>query len=246
VRNHERQSQNHTARRGRRAKRLAVRISYDADLDFLWAVKFGHTIDGQLADETDEPREGFFVYRRGPRGAVIGFGVENLSEFELPDPDHPLLREAPLFDAPTLGLVAATAEEVILAVRATIDDSTPDVVFFDMAVEAVSDGELEAAESLWRCCLQAGDMKAHFGLAYTLCDLGRHREAYGHLRVYTNVVPRNAWAWSWRGQAAEEIGEPGEAARCYRRALRLERAGSYETDARERLVKLIRRQRRRR
>jgi Flp pilus assembly protein TadD len=68
--------------------------------------------------------------------------------------------------------------------------------------------------------------------------MGRYAEAYGHLRTYTEIVPRNAWAWSWRGQAAEGIGELGEAARCYRRALRLEQAGSYETDARERLAQL--------
>jgi tetratricopeptide (TPR) repeat protein len=246
VRKRERKSQNHTAHRGRRARRLVLRLSYDADLDFLWALKFGEAIDGQLPDETDEPAEGFYLYRRGPRGPVIGFGVENLSEFQLPDPDEPLLGGGLRFDAPAVGLGDASAEEVILASRTMIDDSTPYVVFFDMAVQASGDGELEAAETLWRCCLQAGDMKAHFGLAYTLCDLGRYREAYGHLRTYTKIVPRNAWAWSWLGQASEAIGEPQEAVRCYRRALRLERAGSYETDARERLTKLERRQKGRR
>jgi tetratricopeptide (TPR) repeat protein len=245
VSNRERKSQNHTAHRGRRARRLVLRLSYDADLDFLWALKFGEAIDGQLSDETDEPAEGFYLYRRGVRGPVIGFGVENLSEFELPDPDEPLLGGGLRFDAPAVGLGAASAEEVILASRTMIDGSTPDVVFFDMAVQAAADGEVEAAETLWRCCLQAGDMKAHFGLAYTLCDLGRYREAYGHLRTYTKIVPRNAWAWSWLGQASEAIGEPQEAVRCYRRALRLERLGSYETDARERLTKLNEQNRRR-
>jgi tetratricopeptide (TPR) repeat protein len=222
-----------------------VRISYDADLDFLWALQFGDVIDGQLADETDEPVDGFFLYRRGPRGPVIGFGVEDLSEFEPPEPGTPLVRGGRRFDAPVLGLSAATAEEVILAARSTLaGESTPDVAFFDMAVEAGDAGDLEEALEYWRCCLEAGDMKAHFGVGYTLCDLGRHREAYGHLRAYTRIVPRNAWAWSWLGQACEGIGEPDEATRCYRRAMRLERIGSYETDARERLRALEQRNRR--
>lgn len=218
-----------------------MRISYDADLDFLWAVRFGEAIDGQLADETDESADGFFLYRRGARGPVIGFGVDDASEFELPDLDQPL---APglQFDAPTLGLRAASAEEVILAAGAMLDgESTPDVVFFDMAVEAAMEEQLDEAEAYWRCCLATGDMKAHFGLAYTLCDQGRFREAYGHLGTYASIVPRNAWAWSWLGQACEGIGEPREAVRCYRRAVRLERTGSYETDAGERLAKIERR-----
>ena len=41
----------------------------------------------------------------------------------------------------------ATAEEVILAARAVLDGiSTPDVVFFDLAVEAGDEGDLEQAE----------------------------------------------------------------------------------------------------
>jgi tetratricopeptide (TPR) repeat protein len=217
-----------------------VRISYDSDLDFMWALRFGQAIDGQLRDETDMPADDFYVYRRGRRGRVIGFGVDELYAFDLPAPEHPLLPTL-RFDAPTLGLEVATAEQVILAARPMLDGySTPDVVFFDLAV-AAGEGDPAEAEPYWRECLAAGDMKAHFGLGYTLCDLGRHREAYGHLLAYTRVVPRNAWAWTWLGRASEEIGEPLQAVRCYRRAVRLEREGSYETDASERLRELWRR-----
>jgi tetratricopeptide (TPR) repeat protein len=218
-----------------------LRISYDADSDFLWALRFGETVDGHLEDELDEPVAGFYVYRRGPRGPVIGFGVEDVSVLELPEPDDPLVPDDLQFDVPTLGLRGARAEEIILAVLASIEESTPDVAFFDMAVAAGEEGELEEADTWWRCCLEAGDVKAHFGLGYTLCGLDRHREAYGHLRAYTEIVPRNSWAWAWLGQACEGIDEPREAARCYRRAMRLERIGSYETDARERLEELERR-----
>ena len=227
-------------RRSRTGRRLTVRISYDADLDFLWALRFGAAIDGQLPDETDMPAEDFYVYRRGRGGRVIGFGVDELYAFDLPEPERPLLPGFH-FDAPTLGLGAATAEQMIAAARPMLDGySTPDVVFFDLAVEA-GEGDPAEAEPYWRECLAAGDMKAHFGLGYTLCDLDRHREAYGHLLAYTRIVPRNAWAWTWLGRASEEIGEPLQAVRCYRRAVRLEREGSYETDAGERLRELWRR-----
>jgi tetratricopeptide (TPR) repeat protein len=218
-----------------------LRISCDADLDFLWALKFGEAVDGQLEDEVDEPAEGFYVYRRGRRGPVIGFGVEDFYELELPEPDDPLVPDDRRFDVPTLGLRSASAEEIILGARAEIEGSTPDVVYFDLAVAAGDAGNLEEAEFCWRCCLETGDMKAHFGLGYTLCELDRHREAYGHLRAYSEIVPRNAWAWAWLGQACEAIDEPREAARCYRRAIKLERIGSYETDADERLDELERR-----
>ena len=81
-------------------------------------------------------------------------------------------------------------------------------------------------------------MKAHFGLGYTLVELGRPREAFGHLAMYTEICPRNAWAWLWRGRAGEDMGESAEAASCYRRAIACEADGSYETDAEERLAAL--------
>ncbi len=169
---------------------------------------------------------------------MIGFGVDGLYDFELPEPERPLAPEL-RFDAPTLALRNATAEHVILAARSTLAGlPTPDVVFFDLAVEEDTEGDDEQAEIYWRACLAAGDPKAHFGLGYTLCDLDRPREAYGHLREYTRILPRNAWAWTWLGQACEGIGEPSQAARCYRRAVRLERDEGFETDAGERLERL--------
>jgi tetratricopeptide (TPR) repeat protein len=81
-------------------------------------------------------------------------------------------------------------------------------------------------------------MKGHFGLGYTLVELGRPHEAFGHLRVYTEITPRNSWAWLWRGRAAQDMGELAEAAACYRRAIEAEQEGSYETDAEERLAEV--------
>lgn len=70
---------------------------------------------------------------------------------------------------------------------------------FDHAVNEQQSGEAEPA---WRECLTTGNMKAHFGLGYTLWELGKHHEAYRHLRLYTELAPRNAWAWAGSGRLA--------------------------------------------
>ena len=90
----------------------------------------------------------------------------------------------------------------------------------------------------WLACLQAGDAMAHFGLGCALYDLGRHRDAYQHLRHYTEIAPHCAWNWCWYGKAAEAIGETGEAKSAYREALRLEALDGGQTDARNRLQAL--------
>lgn len=76
---------------------------------------------------------------------------------------------------------------------------------------------------------------AHFGLGYTLFDLGRYPEAYRHLRHYTEIAPAGSWNWRWLGQAAEKVGELDEARAAYTRALELEQelGEGHETDAAE-------------
>ena len=125
-----------------------------------------------------------------------------------------------------------------MAAQATIEGSTPDVVFFDLAVAANANGEQEEAEKYWRLCLAAGDLKAHYGLGYTLMDLGREREAYGHLVTYTVLAPQLAWAWSWRARAALAIGEQREARICAERALALHGGDEDASDAAELLAEL--------
>ena len=235
--------------RDRRGVPQLLRISYDADADFLLALVPGETIDGHLQDETEvfaalvdaesgEVEEIGWLYTRGPDGPPIGFGIDGAFAWdlqpELTDDDVPIWDD-PRYDVPTLALRDATIGEILLAARATLSGSTPDVVFFDLAVEAGQGGRWEEAEAHWRRCLETGEMKAHYGLGYGLVELGRPREALGHLAMYTEICPRNAWAWVWRGRAAEAIGEPADAAACFRRALECEAGGSYETDARERL-----------
>lgn len=226
--------------RARHPRPILVRVSYDLDLDYLWVLRPGEAIDGQLDDEVEELSESVVLYRRGPRGRVIGFGVDDLYDLEGPDLQKQIGPPTLRFDVPTFGLRGVGLLEVWLAARAKLMGmSTPDVVFFDHAIEAEDD--LEQAEIYWRACLECGEMKAHFGLGYTLHAKGDNQEAYGHLRAYTEIVPRNAWAWNWRGRAAERIGERREATRCFRRALRLERVGADPTDAGEWLTRLERR-----
>ena len=50
--------------------------------------------------------------------------------------------------------------------------------------------EGEKALNVWRCCLEAGDSMAHFAIGYTLYELERYREAYGHLRHYAELAPQ--------------------------------------------------------
>lgn len=234
---------------GRRVSRPTLRISYDADLDFLWALAPGEVVDGHLEDET-EPfaadvdaatgllEDRAWWYRRGPRGPLIGLGVAEAFKWDVASVEDDGVWDGPRFDVPTLALRDASAGEVILAAQRMIDGSTPDVLYFDMAIVAGSKSDWQTAEDLWRCCLEAGEMKAHYGLGYTLVELGRPRDAFGHLAMYTEICPRNAWAWYWRGLAAIEMDEHREARHCFEMALFCEELGSNRTDAAERLTEL--------
>ena len=89
-----------------------------------------------------------------------------------------------------------------------------------------------------RLALEAGEMKALFGLGYTLVEAGRPREAYDALRRYTELTPHNAWAWCWLGKACLAMGERAEATNAFRKAVACERAGSFDTDASALLAEL--------
>src|SRR5262249_52135456 len=147
----------------------------------------------------------------------LGFVVKNWSEFDPHDPELAQIWEEPLFDVPELGLRGVSAGEVILAAVPFLDgESTVNRHFFDQAVRYSR--KPRKAVVFWRYCLQSGDVMAHFGLGYTLYDLGHYHEAYRHLRAYTEITPSNPWAWCWLGKAAQAIRETSEAEAAYRRA----------------------------
>jgi tetratricopeptide (TPR) repeat protein len=207
-----------------------LQLSLNAEDDWLVAVEFGAVIDGKPDDEMVVESEHFGFYLDRPEGTVIGFWVDDLSGFDPGGLAGPIW-DGPRFAVPVLGLESACAGEIVLAAKATFDEiTTADNAFFDFAVEHQ---DSDQAELGWRMCLAAGNLKAHFALGYTLCEQGRFHEAYAHLRRYTELCPKNSWAWCWFGKACVGKGEPEEARRAFERAIELEDAGSFETDAGE-------------
>lgn len=214
---------------------LPLFINRDVDYDWLIALVFGRVLDGQPDDHRVAVGDDAAWVLDGPGGDIVGFAVQRLNEF---DPDAvDGLWSGPRFAAPALGLADASAGEIVVASQARFARcSTLNRRCFDAAVE--SDG-VEAARA-WAACLETGDSMAHYGLGYTLVGLGHYREAYAHLRFYTELAPFNAWAWCWLGQAAAGLASPEEARAAYARALELEEAGGFETDALELLEGLTR------
>lgn len=208
-----------------------LHLNHIASLDCLIAVEFGRVDDGQSAESWEVLSEDFGFLRATPEGPVIGFRVNRFSRFDPDAPEVAAIWTQARFECPMLGLADASAGEIVIAARALLDgESTLNRFYFSAAVEAHEDPE--AALRLWLGCLQCGDSMAHFALGYTLYELGRHHEAYRHLRYYAQIAPAGAWNWCWLGRAAAAIGETGEARAAYERAIALE-AGGEETDARE-------------
>lgn len=205
-------------------------ISRDAEMDWLTALPLGHVTDGQP--------EGWFLYvgeqfrwcLDGPAGRIIGFELVELRDLDVDGPAYAELWQPPLFDAPLLALTRATAAEIAVAARTRYEhESTLNRVYFDRAVQLTGESAVEE----WWLCLESGDSMAHYGLGYTLLELGEAAKAHSHLRHYVEIVPTNSWAWCWLGKACEALGDAGEARAAYRRAVMLEEAGSYETDAQD-------------
>ena len=210
-----------------------VTISYDTDRDTLDVAEFGVAVDGIDPDPWQALSEDLAYLLRAKDGPAIGFQAKNFSTLD-PDCIEGVF-ECPRFDVPVLGLRDASAGEILLAAESFLEgENTLNRDYFGAAVSVSG----EEAVSLWRQCLQTGDMLAHYGLGYTLYELGQHRLAYRHLRYYTELVPAQAWAWCWRGKSAEAIAEFAEARDCYRRAVELEEQGGETTDARDLLSAL--------
>ena len=210
--------------------RPVLYISRDLEYDSLVAVEFGRVVDGQPDDHLIEIGEDFAYVLDRPAGRIVGFGVNDLTSFDVDA--LPELWEGAHFDAPLFGLRNVPAAAIVLAAQARLrNEPTTNRVLFSLALRA----EGEEAVGLWRQCLEAGDSMAHYSLGYTLLDLGRARDAYGHLREYVECCPWNAWAWCWLGRAHEALGELTDARAAYERAVALD---PEETDAPELLTAL--------
>jgi tetratricopeptide (TPR) repeat protein len=210
-------------------------LNFIAEFDWLIALEFGRVDDAQPPENWRGVNESVGFLHSTPGGPAVGFKVLEFSRFDPDDPAVAEIWEGARFDAPVLGLQGVTAGEIILAARVLFGHkSSINRQFFNAAMDA------EGAEAcdLWLACLHAGDAMAHFGLGYTLYELGRLQEAYRHLRHYTEIAPCGSWNWCWFGKAAEAVGEITEAVAAYQRALELERAGGEETDAEQLLENL--------
>jgi len=218
-------------------RRPSLFLSQDASFDRLSALEFGAIDDGQPLDRWVGVGEQIGLLHDRPGGRCIGFLVLNVSDYDPDEVEHAELWEAPRFDVPALGLSDAAPNEIIVATRALFGTrTTVNRELFSRAIGA--DGE--AALQRWLRCLQAGDSMAHYGLGYTLYGLGRHAEAYRHLRHYTDLAPAEAWTWAWYARAAAAMGETAEARTALARAIELDDEDEYgaQTDAVELLEEL--------
>jgi hypothetical protein len=215
--------------------RVPARVSYDADADRLHVCEFGTVAEERMADQcpplTDQLR--LFLRHRG--GPVIGFEITDLATLDADTTELDLWGE-PRFTAPTLGVRNASVAEIALRARAMFAGrSSADVEAEERGHRA---DDPETAEHAYREALDAGALRAHLGLASALSAQGRYTAAYDHARIFTELAPRNSWGWAWLGRACAELGAREEARRALRRAIALERAGSYCTPARELLRSL--------
>ena len=210
-----------------------LRLSYDDRTDRLLCLEYGRVDDGLHPDAVDELCEDFNLIRDQPAGRPVGFMVLDFGLFEA-DAEAELW-EGPRFDCPALGLRDASAGMICAAASVYVDGGTIDTVLF---WTAVGESDEEEAVEDWRRVIEAGDLKGHFGIGYTLFALERYTEAYMHLRAYTDLAPYSAWGWNWRGQAALAVGDADQARACFERTLEVEQIEHVETDADERLAAL--------
>ncbi len=164
-------------------------LSRDVHWDRLSAIEFGSVDDGQPDEHWLGLSEQVGFLLASPFGPPIGFVVNDFSELDLDDEEHEELWDGPRFDVPVLGLSDVSPARSASPPRPTSTASPPSTVSSSTRRVAGSEGDLEEAVAHWRMCLETGDLMAHYGLGYTLHELGRYREAYRHLRAYTEITP---------------------------------------------------------
>jgi hypothetical protein len=92
-------------------------VSYDRDLDWLMAFEFGCVDDAQVPEHWRGVSEAFGYLDDSPGGRTVGFKVLDFSVFDAEDPAVAEIWDEPRFHAPMLGLLNASAGEVVLAAR---------------------------------------------------------------------------------------------------------------------------------
>jgi ADP-ribosyl-[dinitrogen reductase] hydrolase len=212
-------------------------VSHVPERDVLYVYERGYVDDGLEPERQVEICEHVSLVLDLAGERCVGFIFETLSEFDFDAPANAVVWTGPRFGIPalgidhgTIGLIAATARLVLGELR------TPDRVLFDAALRAE---DLDEALALWQGCLAEGNELARYALGYTLLDLDRPREAHDQLKRYSALVRRNAWAWCYLGQACERLADWEGAEYAYGQALQATAAGSFDTDAADRLAALL-------
>ena len=211
---------------------LPLYLSRDVHYDYLSALEAGRVDDGQGPDRWRELSESFHFLLDRPGGRVVGFRIDDFSEWLPSDEEERSIVATGRFDVPLLALRGAGALRIAReAAKFFEDENSINRDFFDRATECGANDEYEQELFWWRCCLQSGDPMAHFGLGYTLSDLGR----------FTRRPAPPAPLHAHRGARSLELGlarqvpvgsRPFEQARdSYRKAIALSEAGADETEA---------------
>ncbi|MDQ3759083.1 MAG: hypothetical protein M3331_03965, partial [Actinomycetota bacterium] len=176
-------------------------LTIDRVNDYLLAVECGYVVDGKPESEYAGVDDSFAYVLREAGGEVIGFVVNDVSEYEFMESDgiwHEPDLAVPEFEIPTLPIGRGTAGELIANALAVYDGIlTANAMTFHHAVNTGEGTDIDA----WRMCLATGELRAHYGLGYSLWEAGQFAAAYSHLRRYTELVPHNSWAWCWFGKA---------------------------------------------
>jgi tetratricopeptide (TPR) repeat protein len=213
-----------------------MHLTVDPEWDLIEVLAYGSVTDLIGSDRYVVLVEDHLALVLGPAlDEVTGFVVRGAAKFDvLAHEDVEDIWNGPRFRVPVLGLTDASVGEILLAIggRFAADEPTADAMHFHAAIQ-----ETEPARAVvqWHLALEAGDMKAHYALGYTLCENGAFREAYDHLRHYTEIAQNNAWAWCWYGKASAGCDLLGEARDAYERAIAID---EHETDAPELLAAL--------
>jgi hypothetical protein len=211
-------------------------LSHIPELDWLIALEHGTVDEGQPPENWLGLSEHFGYLLDRPGGRALGFKALNFSKFEIDCDEHAGIWSEPLFDAPTLALVGASAGTIIrTAMEAFGDQPSVNRMFFNLAVGASDpDDELQH----WHSCLESGDCMAHYGLGIALLEQGVPDEAYRHLSFYATLAPMKGWAHHWVGRAALSCGMVEEARVALKRSIELETDEELMNRSRVLLVKL--------
>src|SRR4051812_44314265 len=154
-------------------------INHAPELDWLIALEFGRVDDAQPSENWRGVTDELGLLYDAPGGSCVGFKVVDFQSFDPHQHDVEELWRQPRFDVPLLGLGDVSVGETVLATRALLGAiPTINRVYFN---DAAGTSDPQEALGLWLCCLEAGDSMAHFGVGYTLYELGRFQEAYRHL-----------------------------------------------------------------